>query len=812
LELCGQTLWAAAFSLRSVQGIKQRFVSFVRFGSTNLREIGGWVMLNALWVPLTVQDTALMAIAVPAMTIRLAPERHVVVLSVLASVVALATAVVPLLSGWLSDALRRRGGSRRAFVGAGVVLDVCALAALSYAHTLAWFAVLLVIATVGSNIALSAYQVLLPESVPRRQWGVVSGVRGASTLVGAVLGFGIAGAMPDPSLTFFVTAVIMAAGGLTLFGISGGTYDGEEDARVRDWHDFLVVFAARALVFFGLTMLQTFVLFFFRDVQKVDNPSAGTALYAFSTIVGAVLSSLYLGVLSDRAPRKIVTALAIAAMAAATIGFALAPRLAWMLPFALLFGIGFGGVMSSGWALAMDSIPKMRDVGRDLGLWGIATSLPNIVAPLVGGWLIGLFGGTRAGYQAVFGLSGFSFALASLAVLRVGRRPLSSLWAWPLRFGAVTSNFAWDHLAYRVRSWGRLPRRRGPTLIVANHQHDFESPAIVSATTVQSGSWRHPIFTASSRRMYEPGFFADRLPWLRFLLRRVNAGQLFITLGMLPLENELGSRALASFAFSVQQRHGPVPLEVVFDERVTERFPPGTTTSDLWRNDLFQRARQVVKVSTVREPYRREILDETRANIELDLALMENVVRRGGTFYLTPEGKYSLDGRVAPMRGAVDRLAPLATIYLVGVSYDPFVSRRLSMLYRVVRFDEPPLVETLAAIRPVVTSQLFGAWLHEREGSFTATEACDAVSEALATLPPALFVDPELRRNPGALVRAALPLMVKWQILQRDGERYRLAAQRRHPQFPFVQDIVAYQWSFLQQTLENADYAKRFVA
>ena len=62
------------------------------------------------------------------------------------------------------------------------------------------------------------------------------------------------------------------------------------------------------------------------------------------------------------------------------------------------------------------------------------------------------------------------------------------------------------------------------------------------------------------------------------------------------------------------------------------------------------------------------------------------------------------------------------------------------------------------------------------------------------------------------MVRAALPLMVKWQILQRDGERYRLAAQRRHPQFPFVQDVVAYQWSFLQQTLENADYAKRFVA
>ncbi len=61
-------------------------------------------------------------------------------------------------------------------------------------------------------------------------------------------------------------------------------------------------------------------------------------------------------------------------MALATIGFALAPDVDWMLPFAVIFGIGFGGIISSGWALAMDAIPKLRDVARDLGLWGIATT------------------------------------------------------------------------------------------------------------------------------------------------------------------------------------------------------------------------------------------------------------------------------------------------------------------------------------------------------------------------------------------------------------------------------------------------------
>jgi MFS family permease len=602
---------------------------------------------------------------------------------------------------------------------------------------------------------------------------------------------------------------------LSLLGIGDGVYDGEEHAHVRDWHDFFVVFAARTLVFFGLVMLQTFVLFFFRDVQNVGNPSAGTAIYAFATIVGAVLSSIYLGMLSDRVPRKIVTALAGACMALATIGFALAPELKWMLPFAVLFGIGFGGVISSGWALAMDAIPQLRDVARDLGLWGIATLLPYVVAPLIGGWLIGFFHGTRAGYQAVFGLAGFSFALASLTVLRIGRRPISSLWAVPIRGLAVLANYAWDHLAYRVRHWGRVPWRRGPTLIVANHQHDFESMAIVSTTTVESGPWRHPIFTASSRRMYEPGFLAERIPWLSLLLRRVNAGQLFIALGMLPLENELGSRVISAFAWAAQRRHGPLAISEIFEERVAARFPPGTKSSDLWKREFFGPAHEVVKISTVREPYRREILEETRAYVKSDLERMEEIVRRGGTFYLTPEGRYTTDGCMLPMRGVVERLGPLATIYLVGVSYDPFVAKRFSMLYRIVPLQDGPepwmtrMTRTLAAIRPVTASQLLGSWLHGRVRSFTPDEAVRAVETALAELPTLIFIDPELQRNPGAMVRAALPLMVGWKILEREGDRYRLSQQRRHPQFPFVEDIVAYQSRFLAETLENAGYARR---
>jgi MFS family permease len=772
-------------------------------------------MLNALWIPLTFQDAALMTIAVPASLLTLAPKAHVAALAALASIAAVGAMIVPPLAGWLSDHKRRRGGERRTFVAAGLAIDVVALVALAFARNLITFDACLVLAVIGANVALAAYQALLPELVERAHWGAVSGVRGAASLVGTVLGLSIAGAAPDPRFTFLAAAVVVALCSVSLFGIRENQWSEPDKVHVRDWHDFMVVFAARALVFFGLLLLQTFVLYYFRDIQGLPNPSAGTAIAAFCTMIGATGSSIYLGILSDRVPRKIVTSIAGIPMAAAAIGFAIAPAPQWIFLYAFLFGIGFGGVFSTGWALAMDSIPAMRDVARDLGLWGIATNLPNVFAPLVGGWLIGLFHGTRAGYQAVFGLAGFSFALASLAVLRVGRTPTSSLWGWPMRFAAITTNFVWDHVAYRVRDFGRVPRRRGASLIVANHQHDLESMSIVATTTLKSGSWRHPIFTACARRMYEPGFLAVRLPWLRFLLRHYNSGPLFLTLGLMPLENELGSREISALAWSVGRRHGPQRLDEIFDDRVASLFAPGTMTSELWNSDNFAKARTVVKVSTLREPYRREILDETRALIEEDLTRMEDVLRGGGTFYLTPEGRYSIDGRIGKMRGAVDRLAPLATIYLACVSYDPFVSKRLSMLYRMIRLDDRDhLTETLAANRPVVASQLLGAWLNERSRPFTTEDACAAVDACLRALPPSLFVDPELRANPHRLVRAALPLMVEWRILTPchpepvEGRRtYSLAPTRRHPQFPFVEDIVAYQARLLEETVQNARYA-----
>ena len=63
------------------------------------------IAINAFWVPLQFQDTALITIAVPAALLRLAPEDHIRVLAVIAALVAFVSMIVPPVSGAISDSL-----------------------------------------------------------------------------------------------------------------------------------------------------------------------------------------------------------------------------------------------------------------------------------------------------------------------------------------------------------------------------------------------------------------------------------------------------------------------------------------------------------------------------------------------------------------------------------------------------------------------------------------------------------------------------------------------------------------------------------
>jgi 1-acyl-sn-glycerol-3-phosphate acyltransferase len=375
----------------------------------------------------------------------------------------------------------------------------------------------------------------------------------------------------------------------------------------------------------------------------------------------------------------------------------------------------------------------------------------------------------------------------------------------PLEALAVVVRQPWLATRVRVRQWGRLPFRRGPALLIANHQHEDESEIVVARAYAQ-GPWRRPVFTASSRRLYEPGFFAVRKPRLAPFTRELNAGPLFMALGMLPLENELSARPLASLAYGVRRAHGDLALADVFRAEAFALAPGARRLSDLQRGEFFAAGRARTRVALLREPYRSEAVAAQRAEVEADIARIAAVVQSGATFFVTPEGFYSTDGRMRPLKGIVSRLVPLADVYFAAIAFDPFRGRRLSLLYRVVPpANRDDLAASLALARPVTTSALLASWLAAKTGeSFTRDMAIEGVLRARAALPRRLFVDPEFDAAREAALDEALALLAARGTLLRAGERYRLGKMLTDARFPETPDVIAYQATFLAETVAAA--------
>ena len=147
---------------------------------------------------------------------------------------------------------------------------------------------------------------------------------------------------------------------------------------------------------------------------------------------------------------------------------------------------------------ALDSVPDLRNVARDLGIWGIVSHLPAVVAPLVGGMVLILAAAPAAGYRTLFLNAAGGFAAGSILVeasrpVRAPRRALQRL----LTLAVALLLAAHLDLVYDVEVVGRLPADRASLRVVANHQHDLDG-MVIPARLVLACPWRGAAREASS--------------------------------------------------------------------------------------------------------------------------------------------------------------------------------------------------------------------------------------------------------------------------------------------------------------------------
>jgi len=771
--------------------------------------------LSSYWFAVNVQSAALLAIAVPESLLRLAGIGHTAALARVAAMGAVVSMVVPPAMGWVSDRLKRRGIGRRAIVAAGAVVNVAGLLAMAQASGVFTLTVAFMVTMLGQNSALAAFEALLPDVVPESAWGRASGAMGVATLSGSIVGL-IAAGLLGAAWAYDVMAVTTGLALLLTLGVQEAGLDplvaaGMPKEAAGDTRDFGVTFVARFLILLGVTFLLTFVLYFFRDVLHVRNPGQGTAAVAGVALFGAVVSTWAIGRMSDRIRKSYVVAASGVPMAMAVIGFALFPSESIIFALGILYGLGYGAFLSSDWALALTTLPDRDHRGRDLGIWGIASSLPNVIAPAIGGFIITRYALPAAGYRALFAVSGACLIMGSAVVLGVGR-PGDRVSVLHSAFMVLVSLLltAYVRIAYRPRIIGRLPFHRGATLVVANHIQDLEG-MVLPAALFLGGPWFHPVHSAGSRRLFEPYFLWGRAPrWLRWLVGWLPLHGILRSLGVLPIENQPRRRPLASLLHALFQEHGDLPLSSVLTAEGLAKLAGAAggdigdaRISDVWRRARLREAgRREVSYRVLLPGRREEMRALTRRAVVSQSERMREVLAHGGTLYLTPEGMMSPDGRLHRFKEILPVLLPLADeVYVAALSSDPFAPGRIAVAIHIVRADSPDLRREILLHRPVTVSQVLAEALLRQGAPATPDEIALRALAGLETLPPDACLFPSSRGDWPRWIRREITTLRQRHLLVEAGDgSLRLSQDRHDRRFPHIPDIVVACATMLEET------------
>jgi len=351
----------------------------------------------------------------------------------------IAVVAPPLVGAW-SDRLTTPWGRRRPIMAVAVVVNVVGLLMLMVAPTYPLFLLSYLVMQLGLNAAGAAFNAVIPDVVPAAEFGRASGLLGTMTLVGSVGGLIAVEVAAAAGQRQASLAVIAAANVLTLAPtLIAAAGEGPRPPVARPRRpplerlrlfirplfagDFSWVIWTRLFVNSGIWLIYPFVLFFFRDVVGVARPDAFTTTWQIVLTLTAIPLGIAGGWLSDRVGRKIFVYLGGAAQGVVVLYFVvvLPHDTTAVLLLGALYGLGYGLYFAVDWALACATLPDPDDAAKDMGLFHVALTLPQVAIPGVAGVALSALNAHQhnSGYRVVFVCAVVFYLVGTLLVSRV---------------------------------------------------------------------------------------------------------------------------------------------------------------------------------------------------------------------------------------------------------------------------------------------------------------------------------------------------------------------------------------------------------
>ena len=355
-------------------------------------------------------------------------------LSLVLGVGALFALVANPLVGWLSDRTTSSWGMRRPWLIAGALGGVVSLWVVSVAPSLFWLLVGWCLAQLSFNAVLAPLAALLPDHVPAARRGTVAGIISITTPLGQVGGTYLTKALAgDMSSMLLVPAAICLVLVLLLASVLP---DRRLERRLAtSWTAFLHAFwlspkrapdfawvcTGRFFLILCMSFLTAYQPYFLMNRLGVQADDVPDVVFRSTLVqaIGVVLAGLIAGRLSDLTHRR--KPFVMGAACACALGSWLIASATTYEAFLIgmtLFGAGLGGYLSVDFALVTDVLPnREEDAAKDLGLFNVASALPQSLAPAIASAILISTGS----YSAVFVVAGVAGLLAGLTIAPVQR-------------------------------------------------------------------------------------------------------------------------------------------------------------------------------------------------------------------------------------------------------------------------------------------------------------------------------------------------------------------------------------------------------
>ncbi|WP_263119684.1 MFS transporter [Cellulomonas sp. RIT-PI-Y] len=373
------------------------------------------------------------AVLLPQRLTEIAPDDKVAISGLLNSATALVSLVSNLIVGNLSDRTRSVFGRRTPWIASGGVLGGVSLFLIGVLPNAWLIGVAYCLAMVGLNMMIAPAIASLADRLPEGMRGTMSAFLSAGTLGGNAIGTLVGAQFITMQLPgFVVSGVVMALAGIAMVVL----WPKEPSARdlpvldtslrsvlasfrpPRNAPDFWHAFVGRSLLIFSYYMILNYQLYILQDYigQSVEDSARTIATMSIVLLVVSVVASLAAGPISDRIGRRKLPVVAASALLA--IGYALPwiTHSAWgMVLFAAIGGFGYGMYGSVDQALNVDVLPNAEEAGKDLGILNMATTLGQMVGPIVTSVVVTVTGS----YGVVFPLAIALVVVACFFILRI---------------------------------------------------------------------------------------------------------------------------------------------------------------------------------------------------------------------------------------------------------------------------------------------------------------------------------------------------------------------------------------------------------